>query len=59
MNAPAPRAAVIALAIAGFASVAIAQAPLPPARRPSPAAQPAATAPTPEGEAAPDFFGSR
>jgi hypothetical protein len=45
MHRSMPRATLLALAITGVASTALAQVPLPPARRPAPAVQPAVTAP--------------
>ena len=45
MHRSMPRATLLALAITGVASMAVAQVPLPPARRPAPSTQPAVTAP--------------
>ncbi|MBU3683784.1 MAG: hypothetical protein FGM39_07220, partial [Phycisphaerales bacterium] len=57
MHRSMPRATLLALAITGVASTAVAQVPLPPARRPAPATQPAVAAPptvaTPTGPALP------
>ncbi|MFM9182069.1 MAG: hypothetical protein ACKOV8_12630, partial [Phycisphaerales bacterium] len=43
MHRSMPRATLLALAISGVASMAVAQVPLPPARRPAPSMQPAAS----------------